>query len=364
MDETPLYHRIAEAIRQDILNGNLKPGDRLPTIRNMTAKWNCTQGTIQRAYQELSRQGLITSRVGQGTNVIAGITTNKPAPLRRAALINRAEAFILEVLTAGYSPPEVEIAIRLAWDRWRVLEQSSSPIPQQILRFSGSHDLAMTWLAAHFPEINPGSNLQLTFSGSLGGLIALSEGQADIAGSHLWDSDSQTYNIPYIRRLFPGQQVVSINLAYRRLGWILPPGNPMQFQDFSQLVHPNINLINRQTGSGTRVWLDAQIRNRGLDPSRIRGYTNVVSTHTGVARAIAEGQANVGFGLEASARLYGLDFISLVREPYDLIILPHVFNSHPIQSLLSWLSSPGARQVIASLRGYEVEKTGQVEWIG
>lgn len=364
MDETPLYHRIAESIRQDILNGNLKPGDRLPTIREMTVKWNCTQGTIQRAYQELSRQGLITSHVGQGTNVIANITTDKSAPLRRAALINRAEAFILEVLTAGYSPPEVEIAIQLAWDRWRVLEQSSSPLPKQILRFSGSHDLAITWLAAHFPEINPGSNLQLTFSGSLGGLIALSEGQADIAGSHLWDSDNQTYNTPYIRRLFPGQQIVTLNLAYRRLGWILPPGNPMQFQDFSQLVHPDICFINRQMGSGTRVWLDAQIRNRGLDPGLINGYTNAVCTHTEVAHAVAVGQANVGVGLEASAHLYGLDFIFLVREPYDLVILPHVFNSHPFQSLLSWLSSPGTKQAIASLGGYEVQRTGQVEWIG
>jgi len=69
MPETYLYQKIAEAIRQDILSGELKPGDRLPPLRQMTSRWGCTTGTVQRAYHELTQAGLVVSRAGQGTKV-------------------------------------------------------------------------------------------------------------------------------------------------------------------------------------------------------------------------------------------------------------------------------------------------------
>ena len=66
MDEQHLYRQISETIRQEILGGRLKPGDRLPSVRELAEKWNCTVGTIQHAYRELTEQGLVTSRAGQG----------------------------------------------------------------------------------------------------------------------------------------------------------------------------------------------------------------------------------------------------------------------------------------------------------
>ncbi len=67
MEETHLYRKIAEEIRQEILRGKLNPGDRLPSVRQMAAQWGCTVGTVQRAYQELALLGLVVSRAGQGT---------------------------------------------------------------------------------------------------------------------------------------------------------------------------------------------------------------------------------------------------------------------------------------------------------
>src|SRR5512136_1565966 len=118
MEEPFLYRQVADAIRQKILRGELKPGDRLPSVRAMKAKWGCTVGTVQRAYQELAAQGLVTSHAGQGTRVVGHGPARDDTPLRRAALVHRAEAFLLEVLTAGYSAGEVEDAIRQALDRW------------------------------------------------------------------------------------------------------------------------------------------------------------------------------------------------------------------------------------------------------
>src|SRR5512139_1745777 len=221
MEEPYLYQKIVAAVRQDILTGRLSPGERLPTVRHMSMQWGCTVGTVQRAYAELARQGLVVSRSGQGTHVVEKPPAQDETPLRRALLVHRAEAFLLETLTAGYTPGEVESALRLALDQWRAISTSPEPTEEGVLRFAGSHDLALTWLAAHFPAADeqamlPRLTLQLGFAGSLGGLIALQQGRADLAGCHLWDEATDTYNAPYIRRLLPGQRVALLTLAYRR----------------------------------------------------------------------------------------------------------------------------------------------------
>ncbi|UCH61034.1 MAG: GntR family transcriptional regulator [Anaerolineales bacterium] len=363
MEGTYLYEQIAEAVRQEILSGQLKPGDRLPTIRQMTRRWDCTAGTVQRAYQELTRQGLVVSRAGQGTRIVEHPPALDETPLRRVTLVHRAEAFLLEVLTSGYSPAEVEEAVRQALDRWRT--ETQQPIPQRAgsLRFAGSHDLVLTWLAGHFEKIAPGTTLQLTFSGSLGGLIALGRGQADLAGCHLWDSETGTYNLPFVRRLLPGVRVALAALAYRRLGLILPPGNPTGVSSLADLAQAGQRFANRQSGSGTRVWLDAQLHKLGLQTDTIMGYSDERLTHSEVAQAVAEGEAQVGLGLEAAARNYGLDFIPLTNERYDLVIPAAGLETPAMAALLDWLRSPASKDLMRNFGGYETDITGSLEWI-
>jgi molybdate-binding protein/DNA-binding transcriptional regulator YhcF (GntR family) len=363
MEETYLYRQIADAVRRQISNAELKPGDRLPTVREMMSRWNCTIGTVQRAYQELARQGLVVSHAGQGTRVVDSLPSQDGTPLRRAALIHRAEAFLLEVLTAGYSPSDVEEAVRQALDRWRVVSQDTSIPAGGTINFTGSHDLAVAWLATHFGEIAPGYSLQLNFSGSLGGLIALAEGKADLAGCHLWDEETDTYNLPFVRKLLPGQRVALVTLAHRQLGLIVSPGNPMHLQRLADLAQPEVRFINRQSGSGTRVWLDAMLREQNIQISAIPGYGDEKMTHTEIANAIAEGLADAGLGLEGAARPYGLGFVPLTQERYDLVIPAGHFDSLPMQALIRWIGSAAARQAISNLAGYHSANTGEVNWI-
>jgi molybdate-binding protein/DNA-binding transcriptional regulator YhcF (GntR family) len=364
MDEPHLYRQIAETIRQEILNGRWKAGDRLPSVREMAERWNCTIGTIQHAYQELARQGLVTSRAGQGTKVVESLSPLMDTPMRWAMLVHRSEAFLLQTLTGGYSLEEVEQAIHQAMERWRTVVHQNTPRNENVLRFSGSHDLALTWLASHFPEIAPGYALQLNFTGSLGGLIALAEGDADLAGSHLWDEENDEYNLPFIRRLLPGKRVAVITLANRRLGLILPPGNPAGIQGLGDLARPGLRFVNRQSGSGTRVWLDIALRKLGIDTGQIAGYTTEKMTHSAVAQAVAEHEAEAGIGLEGAALSYGLDFQFLTHDRYDLVVPEAVMESPPLAALVTWLNTPSTRQVIENLGGYEAGSTGQVTWIG
>lgn len=364
MDEPYLYRRISTFIRQEILDGQWKPGDRLPSVRQMAEKWRCTIGTIQRAYQELAQQGLVTSRAGQGTRVVEKLPAFSDAPLRRVMLIHRAESFLLEVITGGYSLEEADQAMREAMDRWRLVERQEIIRNDRALRFSGSHDLLMTWLAKHFPEIAPGFLLQLSFTGSLGGLIALAQGKADLAGCHLWDEESNTYNLPYIRRLLPGKRIAAITLANRRFGLILPPGNPKGVCSVADISRPGLRFINRQPGSGTRVWLDASLRRLGLDGRQISGYDVEVVTHSAIAKAIAENQADAGIGLEGAALSYGLDFVPLDHDRYDLVVSEAMMQTRAISMLVTWLNSPENRKVIEKLGGYDTGSTGRVEWVG
>jgi len=364
LNETPIYQQIAEQIRREIIEGNLKPGDRLPSVRQMTKKWQCTPGTVQRAYRELARQNLVSSRPGQGTHILDEPIRQINPSLKKARLVHQAEKFILEAVTNSYSTQEIEQAFQTALDRWKTVSQQDSEFQPTALEFTGSHDVAVNWISAHFPGQYPQYEMQVSFAGSLGGLIALAEKKAVIAGAHLWDPSSQTYNATYVQKILPGKKVALVTVAYRRLGFILENGNPLGIQSLSDLAKPNIQFINRQSGSGTRVWFDRKLAELNISPDQIRGYDNEVATHSEVARQIVEGNANVGIGLEAAALSYGLAFHFLNLECYDFIIPHEHFYEPAIQALLSWLKLPSTKFAISALGGYDTEQTGQIRWVG
>jgi molybdate-binding protein/DNA-binding transcriptional regulator YhcF (GntR family) len=361
-DENILYKRIADQIRLEILEGRQLPGDRLPSIRAQTRQWGCTPGTVQKAYQELARQGLVISRAGKGTHVAGNLDPQmmqSQGPLRRATLVHRAEEFLLEVLTAGYDLPETQQAFELALDRWRALAKTPVAPAGQTLHFFGSHDMAVTWLANHIQEIGANATIQLNFTGSLGGLMALADGRADLAGCHLWDPETDSYNIPYIRKFFPGKRMLAVRLAERRIGLILPAGNPKGIHSLADLARPGVQFVNRQAGSGTRVWLDAVLAQQGIDVALIDGYEDEKTTHSEVARCVAEGQADAGLGLESAALAFKLDFHFLVTESYDLVTFAERAQREPLRSLLEWLPGEVAHQGLSVLKGYDFRKTGQ-----
>lgn len=364
MDEAHLYDRIKEAIRHQIMEGKIGPGERLPSINEMIERWGCSPGTIQRAYRDLAASGLVVSRPGKGTFAALGTPLPQAAPLRRAALVHRAEAFLLEGISGGHSIGEIEQAVRIALDRWRVIQPN---VPQSgsdsVIRFAGSHDPGIAWLAAQFPQGIEAYQIDLQFLGSLSGLISLADGKADMAGCHLWDEESNTYNIPYVRRILPGKRVALLHLAYRSLGLILPVGNPDGIHSLKELSRKKIRFINRQSGSGTRVWLDAQLRFLGIDPSEINGYQHEVHSHSAVAQAVAEGKADCGFGLQTSALAYKLEFVPLTREEYHLVFPAAQLDRPVVKSFIEWMGTAQVKAGLSSLGGYDTVRTGLLHMI-
>jgi len=351
-----LAKEISADIKQNILDGSLKAGDHLPSVREMAGRWQCAPGTVQRAYRDLAAQGFITTQIGQGTRIATHSTSDS---LRRATLVNQIEAYGLELQARGYNASELEEAMREVVVRWQArLDEQHEP-PRRRLRFVGSHDPIVSLIDGRFPTIAPNYQLSVTFAGSLDGLLALARQKADIAGCHLWDAESNSYNEPFIHRLLPDQSVMLLTLSHRRLGLITPPGNPRQICSLPDLVRPGVRFINRQAGAGTRLWLEARCQQLGLNTALILGYEHTVYTHLQIAGAVAEGLADVGLGVEAAAQAYNLGFVPLTTERYDLVMTPDVWQLPGVQALVHWLNTTETHQAITALGGYDTTETGR-----
>lgn len=357
-----LYLQIAESIRRDIENGIYHTGDALPPIRDITTTWHCTIGTVQRAIRELEAEGLVVTHVGKRTRVIGPVEDERKDSLRKANLIHRAETFLLEVMAAGFDANEAEDAFRVAINRWQSVSQARPRIGLKNLRFSGSHDLAIAWIATHFTEIAPGYQLHLEFVGSMPGLQALAAGACDIAGSHLWDEQTNTYNTVFLQNLFPTERIAMVTLAQRRLGFITKPTNPCNIHSFEDLARPDVHFVNRNAGSGTRVYLDSMLKQNGISPDSIRGYEMQRNTHNEIAAEVGENHADVGIGLEAAARAYDLEFQFLTLERYDLVMRQKTIHMPAVELLISWLESTEFRKLLTRMGGYDPHESGNVHW--
>jgi putative molybdopterin biosynthesis protein len=129
------------------------------------------------------------------------------------------------------------------------------------------------------------------------------------------------------------------------------------------LTKEGIRFVNRQSGSGTRVWLDAQLNRAGIDPSRIEGYQDEKMTQFEVARAVSKDQADVGLGVETAALSFGLDFQLLTTERYDLVIPAEKWELDTVKILRNWLNSSQVKTEINNLGGYDTAQTGAVTWV-
>jgi putative molybdopterin biosynthesis protein len=226
----------------------------------------------------------------------------------------------------------------------------------------GSHDLTLDLLADEMGQRYPGRSLSSANVGSLGGLLALSRGEAHLAGSHLLDEETGEYNAPYIRRILPGMPVVLLGFVQREQGLIVPKGNPKGIRSLADLIREDVVYINRQRGAGTRVLLDYRLKQAGIQPRAIQGYDRQEFTHLAVAAAVASGAADCGMGILAAARALDLDFVPLDSERYDLVIPAEYYDSDLLAPLLEIIRSPAFAARVTALGGYATPHIGEMLW--
>lgn len=229
----------------------------------------------------------------------------------------------------------------------------------------GSHDNTLDILSNIIKKNHPGYSLSSAHVGSLGGLMALKKGEAHLAGTHLLDERTGEYNVPFLKRLFPGRRMVLVNLVRRRQGLLVRKGNPKGIQGFKDLVRDDVMFINRQAGSGTRLLLDKHLRELNINPFMIRGYDKEEYTHMSVASAVLTGLADAGLAVFSSAQALGLDFIPVAEERYDLAIPYEFMDTEKIGIVLGVVRGNAEfRGLVQSLGGYDMGDMGKVMYEG
>ncbi|TDF95163.1 helix-turn-helix transcriptional regulator [Paenibacillus piri] len=223
------------------------------------------------------------------------------------------------------------------------------------------HDIGLDILAKHMEKHIAGIRPLRSFVGSLDSLISMYRGESDIVSTHLLDGDTGEYNLPYIRRLLVGSSYIVVNLLSRNAGLYVEQGNPLQLEHWTDLSRQGLRFVNREKGSGARVLLDEQLRLHGINPGQLDGYDNEQTNHLGVASKVASGEADVGVGIEKAASIVGqLDFIPLIRERYDLVMLKSTENQAWIHSVLQILQSMEFKQELQTISGYDLSRTGEI----
>ncbi|MBM4463914.1 MAG: GntR family transcriptional regulator, partial [Chloroflexi bacterium] len=212
--QTPLYKQIVQQVKQLVATAELQPGGRLPTVRELARSLHVSPGTVVRAYLELEQERIIASRRGRGTLVSAVADDPHVLKMRHERLSDLASQHILEALSLGYRPDEVGAAFSLHLARWREERQGeaatfrsrkSKADTRNTIIIVGSHDLALNLLVKQLQQETPDTSIEVRYAGSLGGLIALQEERADLAGIHLLDEETGEYNYPYVKHILPGR---------------------------------------------------------------------------------------------------------------------------------------------------------------
>jgi len=224
----------------------------------------------------------------------------------------------------------------------------------------GSHDNTLDVLADMIKVKHSHLTISSSHVGSMGGLMAVKRGACHLAGSHLLDTEDGSYNLSYVAKYLPENDVKLVNLVYRDQGLIVGRGNPKGITGIEDLSRNDISFINRQPGSGTRILLDYRLNQVGTSPADIIGYQHEEFTHMAVAVAVLSGTVDAGLGIYAAAKALDLDFIPVVTEQYDLIIPQAYFESENIQLMLEIINSGEFKRRVKALGGYSTEKTGEI----
>jgi len=198
--------------------------------------------------------------------------------------------------------------------------------------------------------------------GSAAALEAMRRGDVHVAGVHVLDERTGESNLPYLRRHLKGGGFTIVTFARWEQGVMVARGNPKRIRDVGDLGRKDVTLVNREQGSGARLLLDRRLHAAGIAPPRVQGYRRTARSHLEVAGLIAGGQADAGIGVRSAATLYGLHFLPLQEERYDLVIPSAYLSDHPGLSLfLDAIASRSFRRELEALGGYDTRETGKVQ---
>jgi putative molybdopterin biosynthesis protein len=284
--------------------------------------------------------------------------TGEPSATGRVALANIAGRWVSLPLTAE--------GLRLSADGLvaKAGPGTSRVVPMRPLT-DAKENVIVTGCAAALGILSDRLNAQrgpgrfLWFpAGSTAALQALEHGMTHIAGVHLTDAKTGEPNVSFVRKAASGEPLVVLTLARWEAGLLTRTDDAQRIRRIADLGHRRVRLVLREEGSGARRLLTRELRVAGIAPEVTSRASLTAQGHLEVARLIALGVADTGIATRDAALAFGLNFLPLAEERYDLVVPRSVLADPRIERLLDVLVSVGVRRELSSL-GYDVEATGQ-----
>jgi molybdate-binding protein/DNA-binding XRE family transcriptional regulator len=191
-------------------------------------------------------------------------------------------------------------------------------------------------------------------------LTWLSEGKVHIAGSHLEDAKTGEFNLPYIRKQFPEEDFSVITFARWEEGLVIASGNPKSVRRVEDLARKNIRIVNREPGSGSRGLLEQLLKKAGMEEQKVQGYDRIAYGHLAAAYCVVSREADACLATRSAAQAFGLDFIPLHSERYDLVMRKRTADLPAVKAFLDVLQRATLRRKLEVLAGYDTSQTGTI----
>jgi putative molybdopterin biosynthesis protein len=229
---------------------------------------------------------------------------------------------------------------------------------EQPFRVSG-RDVALDMLTNYLVQMD--IRLQRSYLTSYEGLIALYHGRVQVATAHLWDGESEAYNLSYARCLVPGTPTVLVRIFSRMQGFLVAQANPRTLRRWEDLLQPGIRIVNHEKGSAERVLLDERLRLVGAVPSRIDGYQTEAASPILLVGRVARGHADCMVGTQRLTNMVeGVDFVPLQKENLDMVVRQEDYDTLPVRALVNVLQSGILRGSLKGFADYDTSEMGHV----
>ncbi|HTY63972.1 MAG TPA: substrate-binding domain-containing protein [Acidobacteriota bacterium] len=189
-------------------------------------------------------------------------------------------------------------------------------------------------------------------------LNLLKDSLVHIAGTHLTDEATGESNLPAVRKYFPKGSVAVISYAIWEEGIVIARGNPKNIKSIADMGRKDVTIINREPGAGSRMLLDSHLQKAGVTPKSVKGYQQIATGHLPAAWQVKNGSADCCMATKTAACVFGLDFVPLTSERYDLVIRTKNLSHPGVQILLDTLGRTAFRRELEGLGGYDTRTAG------
>lgn len=280
-----------------------------------------------------------------------------------ASLLHIKERKVYE-LVAGGEVPHTRATGKLLFPRdgveqW-IARNSGGPVtahePQRPPVLAGSHDPLLEW-AIRESE----SGLATLMDGSVDGVERFARNEASAVGLHVYSAEDRIWNTRLVAARFAAAPVVLIEFAWRLRGLVVTPARAAQVRAVDDLRGSRV--VPRQSTAGSQILLEHLLSEHGVGAGEVH-FIEAARTETDAVLALAEGRADVTLGLESVAAQFGMGFVPLIRERFDLLVDRRLWFEAPMQRFITFCASESFAERAAALAGYEVDGLGRVHFNG